>query len=187
MSSFFRLLGRTLFVLIIIVTGYERLTHPQNFTPVLAAKYQNFESFLKKYQLTLPAQISFQNLQKNVEFVNRLLGYESILVGLGVCAYLPFFPILLTGHIFVYTLVLNNPFYYKIQSNDFFRELGQCILSLALLGISMLLWMASKEKKAKVGAEVEEEAEVKEKKEENKEGKEEKRKGGKNKSKGKRE
>lgn len=183
MSSFFRLLGRTLFVLIIIVTGYERLTHPQNFIPVLSAKYQNFESFLKQYQLTLPSQVSFQNLNKNVELVNRYLGYESILVGLGVCAYLPFFPILLTGHILVYTFVLNNPFYYKAQSQDFFRELGQCILSLALFGISMLLWTAPRQKSVKVEAK----AELKEKKEEDKEKKEERKKGGKTKSKGKRE
>ena len=68
------------------------------------------------------------------------MAYELIVVGLLIVAHIPYIPVFLSLHILIFTVVVNNPLYHTFESREFYKELGQVILSLGLFGISLLFW-----------------------------------------------
>lgn len=137
--KFFQLLGRILFVLIFITTGYQKLSHPDHFIPILSDRYGKFEKFLSEKGVQLPNELTFSKLQPQMPLVNQIIAYEMIALGLGVICFIPYLSLGLSVHLVVFTIVMNNPLYHLHESKEFYNELGQVVLSLGALGISLML------------------------------------------------
>lgn len=136
--KFFKLLGRVFFVLIFITTGYEKLSQPTKFLPILSDRYSKFEKFLLEKGHSLPKQLTFAEIKPQLPLINQIIAYEMIFFGVGVICFIPYMSLGLALHLIVFTLVMNNPLYHKFESKDFYHECGQVILSLGALGISIM-------------------------------------------------
>lgn len=137
--KFFKLLGRILFVLIFITTGYEKLSQPNRFIPILSDRYGKFEKFLSDKGVKLPNELSSSKLQPQMPLVNQIIAYEMIAFGLGVICFIPYMSLGLSLHLIVFTVVMNNPLYHLHESKEFYYELGQVVLSIGAFGISLML------------------------------------------------
>lgn len=137
--KFFRLLGQILFVLIFITTGYEKLSQPNRFIPILSDRYDRFEKFLSEKGFNLPKELSFQEIKPKIPLINQIIAYEMIAFGLGVICSIPYMSLGLSVHLIIFTVIMNNPLYHNYESKEFYYELGQVILSLGALGISFML------------------------------------------------
>ena len=181
--KFFKLLGRILFVLIFITTGYEKLSQPNKFIPILTERYTKFDQFLKEKGIQLPVSLRADKIVPQMKVVNQLIAYEMITFGLGVLCFIPYMSLGISLHLIVFTLIMNNPLYHRYESAEFYHEFGQVILSIGAFGISIMFFgevgdSETEEKGLKKVEEVEVEEEVsggeKAKKVEKKENKEKK-------------
>lgn len=170
MAKFLHLLGRILFVLVFMTTGYEKLSQPKNFIPLYSKRFHQFEGFLKGYDVKIPQGLTSAELEPKIPLINQLVAYEMITFGLGVICFVPGMSLGLFLHIAVFTLIINNPAYYLPESKEYFHEIEQVTLSVALMGICLMFCCnQSNSDNAKVEEKVEEVETEKEKKKKGKE------------------
>ncbi len=134
----FKLMGRVLFVLIFITTGYEKLSQPTKFLPILSERYTKFEKFLTEKGVQLPTGLSSLEIIKKLPVINQLIAYEMITFGIGVLCFIPYMSLGISLHLFVFTVIMNNPLYHRYESPEFYHEIGQVVLSIAAFGISLM-------------------------------------------------
>ena len=178
--AFLHLLGRVLFVLIFVITGYEKLAQPANFIPIYADRYKKFEQFLGSHQIKLPPALTFSQIEPKLPTINQLVAYEMITFGIGVLCFVPYMSLGLFAHLVVFTLVMNNPLYYLPESKEYFHEIEQVVLSIASMGICLMFCGGSRggkkeeERGEEKGEQSEEEKTVPKEKAAKKEGKQKK-------------
>jgi len=157
-------------VLIFVITGYEKLSQPTHFIPIYADRFKKFEDFLGTHQIKLPPALTFAQIEPKLATINQLVAYEMITFGLGVLCFVPYMSLGLFVHLVVFTVVMNNPLYHLPESKEYYHEIEQVVLSVASMGICLML-CCGKGKHKKVEEKVEKKAEESEEEKSDKQGK----------------